>query len=168
MLAFEMHLSGRLAWREGDYPRANAELEDVVHWLQEAGNNMNSSWAMSDLGYVSLRQGDLPRARHLWTQSLHNFHEANYPIGVVYNIEGLASLAVQQGQPARAARLLTWADAIRVAISDTRPPVEQADVDRDLAIIHAQLDDDTFQAEQEAGRKMTMDEAIAYALSVNE
>ena len=79
-------------------------------------------------------------------------------------MEGLASLAVQQGRPARVVRLFAWADVTREALEDTRPPVEQADVDRDLAAIHAQLDDATFEAEQEAGRKMTIDEAIAYAL----
>jgi tetratricopeptide (TPR) repeat protein len=164
LLAEEMQLSGRLALREGDFSRAHAELEESAQLLHEAGYSMSFFWVLADLGYVSLRQGDLPQARHLWERGLHNFREANVPIGVVYNIEGLASMAVQQGQPARAARLLAWADATREAISDTRPPVEQADVDRDLAIIRAQLDDTAFQAEQEAGRKMTVDEAIAYAL----
>jgi predicted ATPase/DNA-binding SARP family transcriptional activator len=165
LVANEMHLSGRLALREGDYTRARTELEKSAQRSQEAGRAMNFSWTLSDLGYVALCQGDFQRARATWQQSLHNFREANYPIGVVFNVEGLASLAVQQGQPARAARLLAWADATREVIEDTRPPVEQADVDRDLAIIGAQLNDATFQAEQAAGRQMTLDEAIACALS---
>jgi tetratricopeptide (TPR) repeat protein len=164
-LAYEMHLSGRLALREGDYERAWAELEESAQLMRDAGQNMRSSWSLAFMGYTALRQGDLPRARANWEESLQDFYEARNPIGVVFNVEGLASLAVQQGQPAHAARLLAWADATREAISDIRPPVEQADVDRDLAVIHAQLDDGTFQAEQEASRKMTQDEAIAYALT---
>jgi non-specific serine/threonine protein kinase len=117
------------------------------------------------LGYLALLQGDLPRARANWEQSLQHFHKANVPVGVAFSLEGLTSLAVQQGQLTRAARLLAWADATREAIRDIRPPVEQADVDRDLAIIRGQLDDATFQAERAIGRVMTMDEAIEYALN---
>jgi len=54
---------------------------------------------------------------------------------------------------------------MREAVDDSRPPSEQGYVDRDLAVIHAQSDDATFQAEQAAGCKMTVDEAIEYALS---
>jgi tetratricopeptide (TPR) repeat protein len=163
-LAFGMIASGRLALHEGDYIRARIELEESAHLLQETGQRLLSFWAMSDLGYVALRQGDWQRAHHLWVQSMHSFRESSVPSGVVYSLEGLASLGVQLGRLACAARLLAWANATRKATSDTRPPVEQADVDRDLAIIRAQLDDATFEAEQEVGRKMTMDEAIAYAL----
>jgi DNA-binding SARP family transcriptional activator len=75
------------------------------------------------------------------------------------------NLGVEPSPQTRAARLLAWADVTRDAVDDLRPPVEQADVDRDLTIIRAQLDDATFQAEQAAGHMMTQDEAIAYALS---
>lgn len=165
LLANEMQLSGRLTLREGDNDRARAELKESARLLRDAGHNMRSSWALADLGYTALRQGDLQRARTTWAQSLRNFHEAKLPSGVVFNVEGLASLAVRQGRLAQAARLFAWADATREMIQDSRPPVEQADVDRDLAIIRAQLDDATFQAEQEAGRKMTLDEAVEFALS---
>jgi predicted ATPase/DNA-binding SARP family transcriptional activator len=161
--AWEMFLSGRLALREGDYVRARVELEESIHRLQETGQS--GSWALSDLGHVLLRQGDWQRARQLWAQSLQYFREANTPSGIVFDVEGLASLAVQQGQPTHAARLIAWADATREATSDPRPPVEQADVDRDLADIRAQLNEATFQMEQEAGRKMTMDEAIDCSLN---
>jgi non-specific serine/threonine protein kinase len=160
-----MLLPGRLPLREGASARADAELEESAQLSQEAGQRMAAAWTLSDLGYVLLRQGDLQGARHLWEKNLHKFREANNPIGVVYNVEGLASLAVQQGQPARAVRLLAWADATREAIADRRPPVEQADVDRDLAVIRTQLNDATFEAEQAAGRAMTMDEAVVYALN---
>jgi hypothetical protein len=162
--AFEMHISGRLALHEGDYERAWAELEESTRLMRDGGINFVSSWGVAFLGYAALRQGDLSRARASWTQSLAEFREANYPIGVVFNIEGLASLAVQQGPSARAAQLLAWADATREAIGDLRPPVEQADVERDLAVIHAQLDDATFEQAYQTGQAMTMDEAIAYAL----
>jgi tetratricopeptide (TPR) repeat protein len=163
--AYEMLLSGRLALREGDYARAWAELEESAQRMRDAGQNRHSTWSLVSLGYTALRQGDLQRAQYVWEQSLPLFHKANSLDGVVFTEEGFASLAVQQQRPARAARLFAWADAMREAIDDDRPPVEQDDVDRDLAVIHTQLDDAAFQAEQAIGRRMTLDEAIAYALT---
>jgi tetratricopeptide (TPR) repeat protein len=163
--AYAMDPLGRLALREGDFARARLELEASTRLLQDVGQNMRYYWSLVFLGRVALCQGGSQHAYSIFKQSLQHFHEANIHSGMVFTIEGLASLAMLQGQPARAAKLLAWADVTRAATSDPRPPVEQADVDRDLAVIHTQLDDATFEAEQAIGRAMTMDEAIAYALS---
>ena len=89
-------------------------------------------------------------------------------IALVFAVEGLASLNVNQEQPERAARLFAWADAMREKIGDHRPPVEQASVDRDLAIIHSQLDDTAFEKAYQTGQAMTLEQAIEYALSGGE
>jgi hypothetical protein len=53
---------------------------------------------------------------------------------------------------------------MREDIDDTRPPVEQADVDRDLATIRTHLDEARFTLACAEGRAMTLEQAIAYAL----
>ena len=121
-------------------------------------------WLLAHLGYVALRQDNQARARSLFIEIQQGFKESQSKIGVIYALEGLASLAVLQNQHGSAARLFAWANATRIAIGDVRPPVEQADVDRDLVTIYAQLDEASFAAAQAAGRAMTMDEAITYAL----
>ena len=83
---------------------------------------------------------------------------------MVWTLEGLASLAVAQGHYERAVRLLAWADSVRGAGGDPRPPVEQADVDRDFAVIRSQLDEATIEAARAKGQAMTVEQAIAYAL----
>jgi hypothetical protein len=97
-------------------------------------------------------------------QGQAHFKERGSKIGVVYALEGLASLAVAQGQPERAQRIFAWADDRREAIGDKRPPVEQAGIDRDLTVIHSQLDEATIDAAQAEGRAMTLEQAIASAL----
>jgi Tfp pilus assembly protein PilF len=89
------------------------------------------------MAYVVLRQGDFPRARILFEESIRQTQKAGLIIASVYAIEGLASLYTNQGQVERAARLFTWADSLREKIGDQRPPVEQASVERDLAVILA-------------------------------
>jgi hypothetical protein len=124
-------------------------------------------WVLVKLGYAALRQGNDARARDLLEQSLHHFKKNGEKIGVIYTLEGWAGLAMLQGQFERAAQLIAWADHGRKISGHPRPPVEQADVDRDLATIRAQLDEATFAAAQATGRAMTMDEAIAYALKTD-
>ena len=155
---------GELALREGDYKQAHAYLEESLFLARESGRVNMSHWFLAHLGYVALRQHDQAQARLIFIEAQQGFKAAGLKIGVAYSLEGLASLAVLQGQPEQAARLFAWADATRETVGDTRPPTEQADVDRDLATIHTQLDEATFTAAQEAGRAMSMDEAIALAM----
>ena len=156
---------GELAARAGDDAQARAYYEEALARINQTGGNLTDSrWVCVKLGYAAIWQGDSGRARSLFEQSLQGFREIRERIGVAYTLEGWASLAVLQKQPERAARLLGWVDAMREAIDNPRPPVEQADVDRDLAAIHAQLGEATFAAAQAAGRAMSTDQAIAYAL----
>jgi len=155
---------GELALRQGDYEQARAYLEEGLALSKESGQNLGDPWVFVRLGYHALRQGDAARARAVFEASQRQFSAAGWKIGVVFALEGLASLAVMQRQSERAVRLFGWADAVREAIGDRRPPDEQADVDRDMITIHSQLDETAFSAAYAEGRAMTMEQAIAYAL----
>ena len=85
-------------------------------------------------------------------------------IALIYAMEGLASLNVNQEQPERAAQLFAWADTMREKISNPRPPVEQNSVEKDLEIIHSQMDDAIFDELWSEGGKLTLERAIALAL----
>jgi tetratricopeptide (TPR) repeat protein len=159
---------GELALRQGDYAQARVYYEESVVLSLASGQTMESLWSLVKLGYVALQQGDKVRASTLFAQTQQRFHEAGDLVGVVYAVEGLASLAVAQGQPERAVELFAWADFMRTAIGDPRPPVEQDDVDQDFAVIRSQLDEATFAAACAAGQAMTLQEAIAYALEGSE
>jgi hypothetical protein len=54
---------------------------------------------------------------------------------------------------------------LRQTIDDSRPPVEQANVDHDFALIRAQLDEAVIAAAWAEGQAMTMEQAIAYGLA---
>ncbi|HSG16706.1 MAG TPA: hypothetical protein VLE70_10360, partial [Anaerolineae bacterium] len=78
--------------------------------------------------------------------------------------EGLAMLAVRRRQAKVAVQLFAWADATREAAQVSRPPAEQADVDRERAAILEMIDEETYAAAYAAGKAMTMDQVVAYAL----
>jgi predicted ATPase len=162
---FSLVSLGELAFHEGNYEQARAYLEEGLAVSRETGEYHFSLWAFVRLGYVALRQGDARRARAIFAESQRQFNEASSKIGVVFALEGLASLAAARGQPERAVRLLGWADAMRAAVGERRPPVEQADLDRDLGTVRSQLDEAAFAAAYAEGRAMTIEQAVAYALT---
>ena len=83
---------------------------------------------------------------------------------MVYAIEGLAKLLLKQDHFERAVQLFAWADAMRDKIGDHRPPVEQASVEKDLAVIRSKLNDEEYAKLSTEGSTMTVEQAIALAL----
>lgn len=158
---------GELASREGDYPQAQQYYKECLALIDQTGGlSTMAGWMLVKFGHATLWQGDLTTAKDLLAQSMRHFTRANEKIGIVFTVEGLARLALEQRQSAQAASLLAWADVFRKTIDNPRPPLEQIDVDRDLAIIRAQLDDETIATAQAEGQTMTMEKAIAYALEL--
>ena len=116
------------------------------------------------LAYAILRQGEIQRAFSLLEDSIQNTQKAGFMIALIYAMEGLASLNVNQEQPGLAAQLFAWADTMRIKINNPRPPVEQNSVEKDLEIIHSQMEDAAFEKLWDEGSKLTTEEAIDLAM----
>jgi hypothetical protein len=116
------------------------------------------------LAYAVLRQGEVPQARQLFKEGIQSTQKAGLTIASVFAVEGLASLNANYGGPARAAQLFAWADAMREKMGDRRPSIEQAAVERDLEVIHSQLNDSEFARFSTDGQMLTFEEGVALAL----
>jgi hypothetical protein len=79
-------------------------------------------------------------------------------------IAGFAGVASGMGQPERAARLLGASEALNIAHGSIFEPADQAEYDRILEHVRAQLDESTFSAAFAIGKAMTLEQAIAHAL----
>ena len=162
-ISFIIEALGELAMREGHYDEAREYFEEGIALAREGGRINANFWIFSCLGFVHLRLGEYARARAVFLEAQDGFYKAGLKIGVAYTVEGLASLAVAQNQPARAASLFAWADMTRELVDNARPPVEQEDVDREMAQIRAQMDEAAFAAAQSAGQGMSLEQVIAFA-----
>ncbi len=80
----------------------------------------------------------------------------------------LALLAAQVGQPLRAARLLGAAGALHEALGATLAPIDRRTHDQALDMIRAHLGEAEIAAALAAGRALTLDEAIAEAMSAGQ
>src|SRR5262249_55214695 len=119
------------------------------------------------LGHLARAQGHDDLAMHWYQVCVRQQRPPSFVVGIFVNaaVENLAGLCAEHGRPSEAALLLGAASAIRERIGV--PPVSLYRVyyDRDVAAIRAQLDPDTFTTVWAEGQNMTLEQAIAYALS---
>ena len=159
-------LLSKLGIYEGKLAEARAYGDEVNAMSKQFGLTMGVAylWSLANTGYIALQEGDAIQTKAMFSLAIQNFQKTNNLIGMVYSIEGLASLYVNQNRFERATRLFAWADAMREQIGDQRPLVEQAPVERDLAVIHSNLNETEFTKLYSEGSVLTTEQAIALAL----
>ena len=155
---------GQLALMRGDYEQARAYFEENARIAKELGSRMEYLWEDFRLGVVDMMEGNTTEARRIFVETAQAFQKDGYTIGVVTTLQHMASLYVRIGKAENAARLIGWADITRERIRNTRPVLEQADVDRDIAAVVVKIGKDAFEEAYNKGCAMTLDEAVAYAL----
>jgi predicted ATPase/transcriptional regulator with XRE-family HTH domain len=151
----------------GNFEKARALLEESIAWALERGHRNDYQWDRAHLGHLIVRQGQAAEAREIFLETARGFLKDGNIIGVVYSLEGTAGLYVATDKPTIAARLIGFADATRKEISDPRPLLEQRDVDQIIAACLAKMNEVAFSDAHEEGQKMTLDQAVAYALQEN-
>ena len=120
--------------------------------------------ALINLSALAREAGNLSLARSLCAECLTLARPREDPAHVADAVEECAALAQAEGKPPRAARLAGAADRVREAFPEVRLGEEKATHEQTLAAARAALGEDAFSAAWEAGRAMTLDEAVEYAL----
>ena len=87
-----------------------------------------------------------------------------YVAAISYPLEGFAILAVEQNQMPRATRLFSAAEKLHAPLRFEMSARERTEHDQAIAVARAALGEEAFTAAYEEGKKMTLDEAVAYAL----
>jgi len=159
---------GQIALIQSDFETARQYFQGNLQLGIKFGSRQDQLWSQVRLGYVALRENIFHDAYNYFTESIREFQKDKYTIGVVFALEGMAELNVTSDKPAIAAQLIGWADATRETISDTRPPLEQADMDKIIAACIAKIGEEAFSDAYETGKKMTLDEAVALALDTKQ
>jgi hypothetical protein len=120
---------------------------------------------LGNLGEVARRQGEVARAEALQREALALHRERGDPRRCAEGLEQLASTVGVAGQGERAARLLGAAAALREALGAPQPAQDRADMEQAVAAVRGALGEKTWVAAFEAGQALTLEEAIAEALS---
>jgi tetratricopeptide (TPR) repeat protein len=166
---------GRAAWARGDYVMATKRFEQGLKISREAEIKPAIFRALYHLGRTAQAQGDTVAARAFYVEALllqrrrvrllfrwtwlKTYHSA-----VAYPLAALGLLAAIQNNMPRAAHLLSAAETLYPPLHFEMSAKERAEHDQAIAAARAALDEEEFAAAREQGKKMTLGEAIAYAL----
>ncbi|NTW12635.1 MAG: hypothetical protein HGA30_04920 [Anaerolineales bacterium] len=162
----EFVLTGKsyMSLMRGEYGQARAFLQEWAGLAEEMGNRMGHLWARARLGYVALCEGNVAEAHKILAEVVGNFHKDRNKSGLAFALDKMASLQIVMDKHEVAVCLIGWSDTVREEIGDPRPLLEQADVDRDIAVCLAKMGGDAFSRAYDEGRAITMDDAIEIAL----
>ena len=112
---------------------------------------------------------DLPsEALAQFEESLRLSYQFRHKFVIGMAFLGLAVLAMREGSDMRSAMLLSAAAALTEAIGEPLEPREKGVLERTTETIRERLGEERFRAISEHGSAMTLDEAVAYALTSSE
>jgi tetratricopeptide (TPR) repeat protein len=161
---------GEVAQSQGDYTRATMSYDESLALSQVLGFKDNLGWLLYHLGEVAQHQDNAQRAVALFTESLALFREQAFKVGIAFCLMGLGVMVSKAGEalpPAgeHAARLFGAAEALIETSGVQMSFPQRITSERNVATIRTQLTEATFAAAWTAGRRLTMEQAIAAALA---
>jgi predicted ATPase/class 3 adenylate cyclase len=163
-IGFTISNMGMLAAVQGDYVRAEQSLAEGVRLMQEFGDKNSLSAAARFWGYALLYQDNDKAAATKFRESLTLNWELGDRQAVGACFAAYASLAVVREDFRRAVLLLGATDRVCESLDMRLLPHDQPFFDRCTSAARAKLDAAAFNAAWEAGRAMTIEQAIDLAL----
>ena len=149
---------------QGDYTRSKSMFEKSLEVNRELGDKSGMARDLDCLGFIAGHQGDYQHAIRLHKESLTLFLELGDKRNIPWCLVGMALVARKQGQLEQAARLFGAVEVMRRGVDIQVPPPYRDDHDKILAVLRAELGEETFAKAWEEGRKMSMEEAIELAM----
>jgi non-specific serine/threonine protein kinase len=163
--AFALHFLAQSAANTGEVALASSLLQECIGMLEQLGGNKGgTAFSLLHLGRLARQHGDLAMARNRVRDALRLFAELDDRRGIAYALVGLAGVSLAAGDGRAAAYLFGASDTLQAAGGPFLDSALRAEVDRDLAAVHAALGDDDFTAVWRAGRSAPLDQTIAVAL----
>jgi predicted ATPase/DNA-binding CsgD family transcriptional regulator len=166
-LAKAYHHLGVAAYFQGDLATAREQYEACLAIFERLGDELGIVTALAELGEVAFSQGDLETAQSLLGTSLEMARGIDDKDRVAKALAALAGLAAAQSRPRRALRLAAAATALVEATGQRNSPEWHAMLEGWLAPARRTLSPEACEAACAAGRTMSLDDVIGYALSSN-
>ena len=166
---------GKVAWINGDYEQAIELFEDVIKKYEDTKERPAIFHAFYWLGQIAQSQGNYANAYANYIEMLKLQQQRikvlfnsvllkAYFCSIAYPLGALGTLATLQDKMERGARLLSAAQTQYPPLCFEMSARERAEHDQAIAAARTALGGKAFAAAWQQGKKMTLDEAIAYAL----
>jgi tetratricopeptide (TPR) repeat protein len=147
---------------EPEQARSVYEQANVI--LRELGDINFLAYSVRRLSLIAWRKNDFAAAAPLCKESLTLNQQSGDRRGVIASVAGFAAIAAGERRLERATKLLASVETQLASIGIRLLPVDQAEYERNLAFVRAQLNASKLAAAWSQGNKMTLEQAITLAL----
>jgi predicted ATPase/DNA-binding SARP family transcriptional activator len=141
--------------------------EEALQWIERTAREYGPGTTihpLGALGHVARERGDYDWATTCYRRSLVMRQEVGDTLALARSLEDFAGLAARQQQWERAAKLLGAAEGTCIGQDWTPPVAIPEEYKRTVEVARAALSEEAFAAAWEAGRAMTLQAAVEYAL----
>ncbi len=158
---------GQLALLRQDYAQGRAYLEEALALQREIGVKNSIAHTSLNLGNVLRALGDYATARASYRDSLVTYRELGDRRMIAYLLEDIGGLLALAGETERPLRLAGAASVVRETLNTPLSPADQRRLDEALASARQALGEAGAAAAWDAGRALSLDDAMTEALAVS-
>jgi len=164
-VAHTLYGLGGLARARGDNAAAIRHFSSAVELFKQIGARTEIARCLAGIGWVCLASLDLPTAAASLSESLELCMATGQRLGIARGLEAFAALAVVQRDDVTAVRLEGASEVLREAVDAVRPASARGRLDALLSAAHQRLGPASTASLQAEGRRLSMHEAVRYALT---
>lgn len=164
-MADALNRLGDLARLSNDLDQAQDLYEQSWALWKEARGTPGIASALHKLSQLRRHRGERDGTLALLRESIHLQQELGNKQGIAECLAGFGGLAYDSGDSKQAARRLAAAARVLEAIGAPLAPADRVEFERDVEAAGSALGESAWQAAWEEGQALTVEEAVAEALS---
>jgi predicted ATPase len=149
---------------QGNFPLAEDYFNRSAEICKKQMNRIVGSYVSGNRSIIALKMGNYPQAYAMLVETVKVLKELGDKENAVLCLEPFAYIARELGNPTRAARLFGASETMRKNIGMTRAQLIQDDFDKHTSELVKQLGEEKFNEAWVEGSKMTLEQAVAFAV----
>ena len=167
-IAFANNTLGELSRMKEDYISAKGYYETALDMVKQTGERNREGINYVNLGFIAFHEKEYQLAEQHTKQSLRIFLELNSFYGLATHLSTLAGPTAALGFPKKAARFLGAANEELDFLNAKHGSADIPEIKSYYDNVYQILGEEMFREAWEEGQRMTVQEAVAYALEDSE
>jgi predicted ATPase/class 3 adenylate cyclase/DNA-binding XRE family transcriptional regulator len=167
--SWTLNFLGDVAFSQGDLNQALLFFEESTAVLREFKDKAFLAYAIRRLAQLAIHRGNTAHAILLCRESLLLNVQVNDPRGILACVSTFAAIQLSLGRFASAVQLFAAVqDLLNQRALFRLLQIDQMEYERNLALLHTQVDKQTLATFWTRGSAMTLENAISYLLESSE
>jgi DNA-binding CsgD family transcriptional regulator/Tfp pilus assembly protein PilF len=167
-VAYSQWVLGIVALYSGETTTAESHFRESLASFKELGDRQGEAYALLGMAQFVQHTGDDLEALQQFRKALTLRQESGERHGILECIEGIAGIAARRGHAEQAVRLLGTSAALRTVKAPAPWAAERRATEQTLTIARRTLTNSAFTEAWAAGQALSLDQAMAEALSLTE